>query len=200
MNYRGFYFITDASLSKNGVVQDVKDAIKGGATIIQYREKNKNNQDMIEEALQIKEVCKDVTFLVNNRVDIAKLVGADGVHLGQEDMPCGMARELFMRDKIIGVSVHNVEEAKEAQLKGASYLGIGPIFDTTTKKDAGPALGIKTISKIKEEVPLPIVAIGGITLENTKEALDAGADAVCAMSATIGDNVEKRVNEFCELI
>lgn len=200
MNFKGFYFITDSKLSKNGIVDDVKEAIKGGATIVQYREKEKSDEEMVKEILELKEVCKDVTFLINNRVDIAALVKADGVHLGQEDMPCGMAKELFMRDKIVGVSVRTIEEAREAQKKGADYLGVGPIFDTKTKKDAGPGRGIELIKEIKKEIDLPIVAIGGITLDNAKEILDAGADTICAMSATIGDNVQERVNEFSQLI
>ena len=200
MNFKGFYFITDSKLSKNGIVQDVKDAIAGGATIIQYREKNKDSPEMVKEALELKEVCRGkAIFLINNRADIAMAIKADGIHLGQEDMPCSMARE-FMPNMIIGISVHSVDEAKKAQIKGADYLGIGPIFETTTKRDAGPGTGIDLIKKINTEVDLPIVAIGGINIYNAKEVLDAGANTVCAMSAVIGENTNERVMEFTKLI
>ena len=133
-----FYFITDSSMSKNGIINDVKAAVNAGCRIIQYREKNKCTKDMLEEAKKIKELCRSkAVFLVNDRIDIALASDADGVHIGREDMPYAAARKKLGYDKIIGMTVHNVSEAEEAQRIGADYIGLSPIFSTSTKKDAG---------------------------------------------------------------
>jgi thiamine-phosphate pyrophosphorylase len=200
MNFKGFYFITDSSLTTRNIVNDVEEAIKGGATIVQYREKDKDIGPMVEEARAVKKVCDGkATFLINDRVDVCLAVDADGVHLGQMDMDYHTARRL-LGDKIIGVTVHDLEEAKTAEADDADYVGVSPIFHTDTKRDAGPAAGLELIKEVRANIVLPIVAIGGIKLDNTQSVLDAGADTVCAMSATIGDNVEEKVGEFNKLI
>jgi thiamine-phosphate pyrophosphorylase len=199
MKLQGFYFITDSKLSKNGIVQDVKDAIAGGARIIQYREKYKDNWSMIHESKELKKICEGkAIFIINDRLDICLAVDADGVHLGQDDL-IETARSR-LREKIMGITVHNLEEAKAAEDKGADYLGVSPIFHTDTKGDAGPAAGLELVGEIKANCSLPIVAIGGIRLDNAKSVLGAGADTVCAMSATIGDKTEESVRAFSKLI
>jgi thiamine-phosphate pyrophosphorylase len=181
----GYYFITDEGLSRAGYIKDAKSAIRAGVKIVQYRNKTAQTGQMCREALEIKKICKNTLFLVNDRVDVALVSGADGVHIGQEDMPLPAARKLLGRDKIIGVTVGSVSQAKKALAHGADYLGVAPIFQTGTKKDAGQPVGITLIKQIKKISKVPIVAIGGITLDNAKEVINAGADSVCAISCVV---------------
>jgi thiamine-phosphate pyrophosphorylase len=200
MNLKGFYFITDSALTKRDVIEDVKAAIRGGAKVVQYREKSKDTGPMAEEAKRLKEICKGkALFLINDRVDVALAVDADGVHLGQTDMPYGVARRL-LGDKMIGMTVHSLREAKEAEAMGADYVGLSPIFATATKSDAGKAVGLRALKEVCDAVSIPVVAIGGITLENAGDVMEAGATTLCAISATVGDDVEKRVGEFMKII
>jgi thiamine-phosphate pyrophosphorylase len=196
-----YYFITDAKLTRKDIFSDVENAVRGGCRIVQYREKAKTDEEMFEEARKIKELCgNNVIFLVNDRVDVALAVDADGVHLGQEDLDVASARKILGR-KILGVTVHNLEEARRAADDGADYLGVSPVFPTSTKSDAGKACGIAMIEKIKEETNLPIVAIGGITRQNTPEVIRAGADSVAAISAVVcSDDVEREVRDFIRII
>src|SRR3989338_2334027 len=152
LNDIDFYFITDRKLSKKGNIEDIKAAAKAGAKIVQYREKEKSTKEMILEAKEIKSICDEnnTLFLINDRVDICLAVDADGVHLGQDDMPYETARKL-LGNKIIGLTVHNVKEAVEAEKKGADYIGVSPIFETTTKKDAGRAAGVRLIEGVKKK-------------------------------------------------
>jgi thiamine-phosphate diphosphorylase len=137
---------------------------------------------------------------VNDRVDIALAVGADGVHLGQEDLPIEIARKLLGRKKVIGLTVHSLAEARQALAAGADYLGVGPIFATLTKPDAGPPAGIQLIRQIKRAVKIPLVAIGGINLANAPEVIRAGADGLCAISAVVsGEDVRTEVGKFQRL-
>jgi thiamine-phosphate pyrophosphorylase len=186
MPVKGFYFITDSRLSRHGIVSDVKAAIKAGVEIVQYRQKDKTSRQMIKEAMLLRRICRKALFLINDRVDIALAVGADGVHLGQDDMSLPEARKLLGKNKIIGATVHNVKEALFAQKQGADYLGVSPIFPTRTKSDAGVAIGIKTLIKIRKKTRIPIVALGGINLQNAEEVTRNGADMVCAISAVVG--------------
>ena len=197
-----FYLVTDSSLSRNGILSDVEQAIKGGCKIIQYREKNKNTKKMIKEALQIKKICKDrAIFIVNDRVDVALAVDADGVHIGQDDMSFEIARSLLGKEKIIGLTVHNVEEAVYAENIGADNIGLSPIYATSTKKDAGTSCGIFMIGNVRKNVQLPIVAIGGITKENVADVIKAGADAAVAISAVVSaKDVYEEVRDFIAII
>ncbi len=148
----------------------------------------------------MRELCRHTLFLVNDRVDLALEVGADGVHLGQEDLPCHEARKLLGPDKIIGVTVHTVAEALAAQAGGADYLGVSPIFSTATKADAGAPTGVALLSEIRRRVTLPLVAIGGITLANAPGVIAAGADAVCAISAVVTrPEVQAEIDKFQKL-
>ncbi|MBI5573795.1 MAG: thiamine phosphate synthase [Elusimicrobia bacterium] len=200
----GYYFITDEKLSKAGNVSDVKSAVSAGVKIVQYRNKTGSTKEMYDEAVKLKKIChkKNVIFLINDRIDIAITSGAAGVHIGQDDMPYSVARKILGKNKIIGVTVHNLKEAKNAQKQGADYLGVSPIFLTETKQDAGRPAGISLIKKIKSHMggTIPIIAIGGINLSNAPEVIAAGADGLCAISVTVTKNdVKKEIKKFQKL-
>ncbi|MFC1539681.1 thiamine phosphate synthase [Candidatus Latescibacterota bacterium] len=197
-----FYLITDSGLSAGGILDDVEQAVNAGGTIVQYREKNKSTMDMIAEASKIKEICAGkAVFLVNDRIDLALAVDADGVHIGQYDMPFETARRLLGGDKIIGLTVHNEEEAVQAEAIGADYVGLSPIFETSTKTDAGIACGVSMIEQTKKAVSIPVVAIGGISKENVREVVEAGADSVVAISAILASgDVYGETRDFINII
>jgi thiamine-phosphate pyrophosphorylase len=198
----GLYFITDRKLSKKTDIDDVKAAIKVGVKIIQYREKEFPTKAIYSTAKELREITKknNVLLIINDRVDIALAVDADGIHLGLDDMPYDIARKL-LGNKIIGLTVHNVEEAIEAENLGADYVGISPIFATTTKLDAGKPAGLEMVKKVKEKINIPFVAIGGINFENLDDVLKAGAKSVAAISAIVTkDNVEEESRKFIEKI
>lgn len=179
------YVITAEVLDKGRSHLDVaKAAIRGGATIIQYRGKDRSSFQAYEEAEKIRTLCRErgMPFVVNDRVDIALAVKADGVHLGQEDLPLEKAKKIFSQG-FIGASVRTVEEAIEAEEKGADYLGAGPIFPTISKEDAGEAIGLEELKKICQATSLPVVAIGGINVKNLKDVLMAGVAGVAVISA-----------------
>ncbi len=180
---RGYYFITDASLSRHGIVRDARDALAEGVRFLQYRNKEAETAVLYREALALRRLCTEAVLLINDRVDIALAVGADGVHLGQDDMPLKAARRILGAGRIIGVSVHTLAQARRAVSDGADYLGVGPLFATATKKDAGAPRGLSVLKLIRSRVAVPLVAIGGVTLENAAAVFGAGADAVCAISA-----------------
>lgn len=196
----GYYFITDANLSRSGNISDCKNALLAKVRVVQYRAKHLNTKEMYEEALALRKICKKSVFLVNDRVDIALAVNADGVHLGQYDLPYRIARKLLGKKKIIGVTVHNAKQAKEAQRSGADYLGVSPIFATSTKQDAGKPLGIALLKKIKENASIPVVAIGGINLLNAARVIHSGADGLCAISAVVKKrDVRREIGKFQDL-
>ena len=197
---KGYYFITDAKLSRAGNLSDVKNAVVCGVRVVQYRNKGASTKQMYEEALKLKSICKDAFFLVNDRLDIALAVGADGVHLGPDDLSYKAVRKLLGKNKIIGITVHSVREAVEAQALGADYIGVGPIFATTTKPGAGKPGGPCLIREIRKNVSIPIIAIGGINLSNAKDIITAGADGLCAISAVVTKpDVKKEIAKFQEL-
>jgi thiamine-phosphate pyrophosphorylase len=197
---KGYYFITDSKLSRAGNVSDVQQAVSCGVRAVQYRNKNAETRQMYQEAMLLRDMCRDSLFIINDRIDIALAVKADGVHLGQSDMPCQTARRLLGPNKIIGITVHNLEEAMEAENIGADYLGVSPIFKTTTKIDAGDAAGIQLIEEIRSNASIPIIAIGGINHGNAKEVIRAGADGLCAISCVVAkDDVGREIRKFQEL-
>jgi len=203
LNDIDLYFITDSRLTGRTVLEDVGSVIHAGVKIIQYREKDLTTREMIDEAGKISRLCRenDVLFIINDRVDIALAVDADGVHLGNEDMPYEAARRILGNTKIIGLTVHDVGEAIEAERIGADYIGISPIFETTTKPDAGTPAGIDLIKYIKKAVKIPFVAIGGINQDNIKSVLEAGARSIAVISAIVTkDDVEKECKKFREVI
>ncbi len=194
---KGYYFITDSKLSRAGNTSDVKSALAAGVKIVQYRNKDSGTKQMYEEALKLQSICKGITFLIDDRVDIALSIDADGVHLGSFDMPYNAARKLLGKKKIIGLTAHSLKEAREAQELGADYIGISPVFATKTKADAGKPKGTGLIKEIRKHVSVPIVAIGGINLSNAKEVILAGADCLCAISAVVTKaDVKKEIEKF----
>ena len=199
---KGYYFITDSKLSRAGNLSDVLQAVSCGVEVVQYRNKNRETRQMYEEAVRLGEICRDSgsIFLINDRVDIALATEADGVHLGQSDMPCLAARKLLGPEKIIGVTVHNLSEALQAESMGADYLGVSPIFQTATKPDAGKPAGITLIEEIRAQVEIPLIAIGGINHSNAGEVVRAGADGLCAISCVVAkENVRDEILKFQEI-
>ncbi len=198
---KGYYFITDSSFSKNGNFSDVCNAVKAEVSFVQFREKKGTTRNLYNDALALREQCKGTTkFIVNDRIDIAMAVDADGVHIGQDDMPLSVARKILGKDKIIGVTVHNMLEAIEATTGGADYLGVAPVFATSTKEDSGNPCGVELISEIKRKLPIPVAAIGGINLDNALDVINAGADMICAISAVVTkDDVFGEIKKFQRL-
>lgn len=198
--YKGYYFITDSALSRHGNVFDVKAAVECEVKIVQYRNKTGNARDMYLEAAELKKLCWNTKFIVNDRIDIALAVEADGIHVGQDDIPYSVARKLIGKNKIVGVTVHSIEEAVQAEKSGADYIGVSPVYGTATKKDAGKPAGTKLIIEIKKVVKIPLVAIGGINFDNVKDVISAGADMVCSISAVITkEDVKSEILKFKEL-
>ncbi|MEA2015279.1 MAG: thiamine phosphate synthase [Actinomycetota bacterium] len=197
------YFITDSRLTKKTVTKDVESALKAGLKIIQYREKGKSTRGMIEEAKEIKKLCREsgALLIINDRVDIALAVDADGVHLGNEDMPYKTAREILGSGRIIGLTVHNIKEAKKAEGVGADYIGVSPVYETRTKPDAGMPAGIRFVREVNDKIKIPAVAIGGINENNIEEVLKAGAKSAAIISAIVTfPDVEKKCRYFKDII
>ncbi len=180
------HVLTDTVLqSRFSHVELTRLAIAGGADTIQFRQKTGATREMIEIARQLKKICTDagVAFIVNDRVDVAIASGADGVHLGQDDFPIPLARKLLGQGRIIGGSAAALEEAQKCLAQGADYIGFGPVYPTTSKADAGPVSGISLLKQVVESIPLPIIAIGGVTAKNTPEVMQAGAHGIAVISA-----------------
>ena len=200
------YFITNAEQTNSHIFEDVEAALNAGVKIVQYREKKKTYDLMVQEALEIQKICKDrAIFIVNDRVDVAKAVDADGVHLGQKDLENTSyqeARRILGPNKIIGLSASTVEEAIAAYKAGADYLGVGPIFPTRTKTDANPPGGLELIRGVRGALTdAVIVAIGGIKLYNTADVMNAGADSIAVISAVTGKECVKTASrELIEII
>ena len=198
------YIITDAQLSRGRSHREViESAIRGGATMVQYREKSASTRQMIDEALELRDLCRarGVPFIVNDRVDVALAVDADGVHVGQDDMPASLARKLIGHDKILGVSAENVKQARAAIADGADYVGAGAIFATATKSDAGEPIGIAGLMKIARISTIPIVGIAGINATNAASVIRAGAAGVAVVSAIVSaDDVERAARELRRVV
>jgi thiamine-phosphate pyrophosphorylase len=196
----GFYFVTDAALSRAGNASDVRSAVAAGAAAVQYRAKASGTREMYREAAALRALCRETLFIVNDRVDLALAVGADGVHVGQDDLPCGAARRLLGEAGIVGVSVRSAAEAREAERDGADYVAVSPVFDTRTKPDAAPPCGLDAVRAVSEAVAIPVVAIGGVHLGNARAVIEAGAACLCAISATVrSPDVEAEIRRFLEL-
>ena len=198
------YVVTDSDLSKGRTDAEVaRLAYEGGADAVQLRMKHSDGREMLEQALEIRKVADEYCrfFFVNDRVDIAMASGADGVHLGQNDIPLEVARDLMGETAIIGVSVDNVEQAVAAAEGGADYIGIGAIFNTSTKPDAKQGVGLGAIYEIRQAVDIPIVAIGGINRGNIQDVVRAGADAAAVVSAVVAqDDIRSAAHELRDLI
>ena len=181
------YLVTDdGCLQGRALIDCVREALEGGVTLVQYRAKTASSAEMYAEALQLKALCDSfkVPLIINDRLDIAMAVGAAGVHLGQDDLPCAAARKLLGEDYIIGVSAHNPAEARAALLCGADYLGCGAVFGTATKADV-QKLGSDGLAAICKAKGLPVVGIGGVTADNYREVRAAGADGAAIVSGIL---------------
>lgn len=196
------YLIASSGSFKNPLA-DLETAFKSGVTCFQLREKGadiKTGEDLKNFALEIKTLCRkyDVAFIINDDIKLAEEIEADGIHLGQDDMEPDMLPAYF-NDKIIGLSVGNVSEFESSSLQKVSYLGIGPVFSTLSKDDAGDAIGIDGLKQVASRTKLPTAAIGGITEKNYKSCLKNGADGICVISAiTQADNIEQTVTALLQ--
>lgn len=197
------YLVTDSEILKDrDFYKCIEDAIKSGVTMVQLREKNTDGKEFLEKAIKLRKLTNkyNTTFVINDRIDIAILVDADGVHIGQSDIDAVSARKLLGDNKIIGVSARNLQEAKIAKENGADYLGIGAMFSTSTKSDA-KLVSFNTLDEIIKEVNLPFVLIGGITLDNVKKLKHFKPDGYALVSGILGtDDISKRVEKWYERI
>jgi thiamine-phosphate pyrophosphorylase len=183
---RGLYFVTDRGLcGKKPLEEIVIQAVKGGAAYVQLREKDVSTRFFVEEAKRIKKLLEQyrVPLIINDRVDIALACGAEGVHIGQEDMPYEIVRKLMGQKAIIGLSVETWEDVKASQKMDVNYIGVSPVFSTPTKTDTKGAWGLDGLAKIKAFSRHPLVAIGGINESNVREVVKAGADCIAVVSA-----------------
>ena len=181
------YLCTDRDLMSTETIEEaVEQAILGGCTVIQLREKECSSKDFYQTACSVKKITEkyQVPLIINDRVDIVLAVDADGVHVGQSDLPADIVRKLLGNDKIVGVSARTVEEAEQAQRDGADYIGVGAMYATHTKKDARPVT-IEQLANIRKQVSIPIVAIGGINKDRVKDFEGIGINGVAVVSAVI---------------
>ena len=182
------YLVTDRALSRGRTIADiVKAAVAGGVTCVQLREKEASTRSFIAQARLLLAQLQPVgiPLIINDRLDVALTIGADGVHLGQQDMEITDARRLAPAGFIIGISAESLEDAVRAQDRGADYIGISPVYATPTKKDTAPPLGLEGIRRIRAAVRLPLVGIGGIREDNAAAVIAAGADGVAVVSALV---------------
>ena len=195
------YAVTDRRwLKENQSLSDaVKEAVNGGATMIQLREKNMSDDELKKEALLIKDSC-NVPLIIDNNIEVCKAVGADGVHVGQDDMPVKEARAILGDDYVIGATAHNVSEAIQAEKDGADYLGVGAAFGSSTKNDAKKIMSLEEYKKITQAVSIPVVAIGGINETNIMKLKGLGLSGVAVVSAIFAkDDIEKATREMLNM-
>ncbi|MCB2310607.1 thiamine phosphate synthase [Clostridium tagluense] len=186
MDY-SLYLVTDRDVLVNtDIYTDVEEAIKGGVTLVQIREKKVGTLEFYNIAVKIKSITDKykVPLIINDRIDIARAVDAAGVHLGQSDMPADIARNILGNNKIIGVSTSTLKQAKKAEREGADYVGVGAMFPTTTKDDAS-AVSVACLKEIKEGISIPVVAIGGISEKNISLLKPANIDGIAVVSAIL---------------
>ena len=197
------YAVTDRAWLKGETLESqVEKALKGGATFVQLREKELDEAEFLEEAKKLKILCRkyQVPFVINDNVKIALAVDADGVHVGQNDMDAAQARALLGPDKILGVTAKTVEQALKAQEQGADYLGSGAVFGTSTKADALP-MTMERLGEICRSVSIPVVAIGGICLENIGKLKGSGAAGAAVVSGIFGaEDIEGTVRQMREMV
>ena len=190
------YLVTDKSDDVEKFLKTIEEAIKGGVSVVQIREKTADTLDFYNLALKVKKITEkyDVPLIINDRVDVALAIDADGVHVGQSDMPCDVTRALVGPDKIVGVSAATIEEAKKAESDGADYIGTGAVFPTATKDDA-PKITKNDLKEIVESINIPVVAIGGSTLNNAHELNDTGIAGLSVVSAIMSSENPKKSSE-----
>lgn len=196
------YAVTDRSwIGKKTLYEQVEDAIKGGVTFVQLREKELDESEFYKEALEIQKLCKEynIPFVINDNVRLAKMINADGVHVGQSDMEAGDVRAILGEGKILGVSAQTVEQAILAERRGADYLGVGAVFQTGSKADADD-VSLDTLKAITEAVSIPVIAIGGIGADNIERLKGCGICGVAVISAIFGArDVKKAASDLRSL-
>ena len=192
----GICFITDRRLCSLSIEEMVNKVIEAGIRWIQYRDKEESRRNIYNNALRLKKITQGSKsiLIINDHVDIACAVNADGVHLGQDDLPLIEARKIIGK-KIIGISTHSLEQAIEAEKGGADYIGFGPVFYTETK-DAGHPKGVEELYNVKKSINIPVVAIGGISLNNVGEVLKTGVDAIAVASAILKGDIIGNIRSF----
>lgn len=200
MYQNGICFITDRTYTTLPVYDMVKAVLEAGVTFIQYREKTKTRREIYHEAVGLRELTRSfgAVLIINDHADIALAANADGVHLGQDDLPLKEARKI-MGGRIVGISTHSREQAQEAAEGGADYIGFGPVFRTTTK-DAGAPKGIDILRTIKQNVRVPVVAIGGIGIETVSDVMSAGADCVAVATAICRGDITDNARTFVQIL
>lgn len=184
----GLYVIIDTQALRGRSEKEVaQQAIKGGAKVIQLRDKERSRAELLGIAQQLSSICaeNEVLFIMNDYLDIALATDADGLHLGQDDLPIPVARRIFPGNRLIGCSTHSLAEALEAQSQGADYIAIGSIYPTMSKESA-KVIGLGMLQQIREAIAVPLIAIGGINEDNVEEVIKAGADGVAVISAVVG--------------
>lgn len=199
---KDLYLVTDYRIPFNELLEKTESALKGGVTIVQYRAKNMSTKDMCYEALKLRELCEryNALFLVNDRIDVALAVKSHGVHIGQDDMPLSLARKILPKDSVIGVTVHNKEEAIKAIEEGADNLGVGALFLTNSKDDA-TLMSMETLKEIKSVSNIPLYGIGGINTDNLKEEHLELLDGVAVISALLkASDVYEKSKEFLKIL
>jgi thiamine-phosphate pyrophosphorylase len=196
--------VTDRQLARGRPLEEiVRAAIAGGATMIQLREKTIDTRSFIELGQRLLSITREarVPLIINDRVDVALAIDADGVHVGQEDMPGAIARRLLGPDKLVGITVSNVEEARQAERDGADYLGTNAVFATPTKTDTGRPMGLEGLSQVSEAISTPIVGIGGVNADNAAYVIRAGAAGVAVVSAVVAaDDVEAAARQLRSVV
>ncbi len=199
------YLVTDQELSGNReTVKTVEQALRGGVDMVQLREYSLNDSQLFEMALKVRKLTSKykALFIVNNRPDIALASGADGVHLGQDDLPVPAARKILGKSKLIGVSTHDISQAKRAIKDWADYIGVGPVYPTQTKKNVVPPVTLDYVRQVnKARLPIPFFAIGGIKLHNVEEVLKAGARRIAVVTGIVGAHkVAKVAGEYKKIL
>lgn len=198
------YVVTDSVVAGGRPLQQlVAAAIRGGAGVVQFREKRMKTRHMIAAAEELCRLCRGhgVPFLVNDRLDVALAVDADGLHVGQDDIPAGVARRLLGPGKILGVSVRGPTELREAEEQGADYVSVSPVFATPTKPDHEEPVGLDGLKALVEQARLPVVAIGGIDRHNAAAVMKTGVEGICVISAVLAaEDVEQAARELCSII
>jgi thiamine-phosphate pyrophosphorylase len=186
MRLSGLYVITEPAL--RDPIETAQAVLQAGGRLLQLRDKSATTRELVRVGQELRTLTRQygAHLIVNDRLDVALAIEADGVHLGQDDLPVSLARRIAGERLLIGVSVETVEEARQAEADGADYLGVGPMFATHTKPDAGAPVGPERLRAIKHAVRIPVFGIGGITLQNAPAVLAAGADGICVISAIVG--------------
>lgn len=201
---RGLYVVTDEMLSHGKSHAEIaSEAVAGGASIIQLRDKTASSLKLFSDAKKVAEICRGkAIFIVNDRIDIALASGADGVHLGQDDIPADAARKICGENFLIGVSVGSLAEAEKAAADGADYVAVSPVYSTASKADAGAGHGLSLVSEIRKAFPaMPLVGIGGLNKDNAAEAVAAGLDSVAVISAVVSAaDIKSAAEELSKII